>query len=86
VIHRHLDVAPGTAPEDLPSAALVDLLDRGDLADWRPLAVAVAGDPHGPLADRVVRLLRAYPMYGTTSLWLAWIEARRARSPKRDGG
>lgn len=75
--HRHLDVAPGTPPEELPSAALVDLLERGDLDDWRPLAAAIAKDPKGELAERVLRLVKAYPMYGTTALWRAWIARLR---------
>jgi hypothetical protein len=79
VIHRHLDVPPGTPPESLPSAAIVDILDRGDLDDWQPLAAAVARDPHGELARRIERLVRAYPMYGTTLLWLGWIERLRER-------
>jgi DNA-binding XRE family transcriptional regulator len=77
VRHRHLEYSPGP-PEEWPLAALVDVLQRGDLADWRPIAMAVARDPHGPLAARVLDLLAAYPAYGTSALWRAWIERRRA--------
>ncbi len=79
MIHRHLAYPEGTPPERLPSAALVDILDRGDLDDWRPIAAAIARDPSGPLAQRVMRLVDAYPMYGTSALWRAWIDRRRAR-------
>lgn len=75
--HRHLRYPPGTPVERLPSAALVDLLDRGDLGLWRPLRDALAKDPHGPLADRVLDLLGAFPMYGTSALWRTWIDRRR---------
>ncbi len=80
MIHRHLEVASDSAVEDWPVAALVDLLERGDLSDWQPLAQAVAADPTGPLADRIRRLVDDFPMYGTSPLWRAWIERCRARA------
>ncbi|MBI4729760.1 MAG: XRE family transcriptional regulator [Acidobacteria bacterium] len=76
--HRHLDYPPDTAPAGLGAAALDDLLDRGDLAAWAPLAAAVRRDPAGPLAAEVLRLCDAHPMYGTSILWTAWIERLRA--------
>jgi DNA-binding Xre family transcriptional regulator len=78
MIHRHLDYAEGTPVAALGDAALDDLLDRGDLNDWRPLAKAIATDPFGDLAERVLRLCDANPRYGTSSLWRAWIARRRA--------
>lgn len=81
--HRHLTYTPGQAVEDLPVAAILDVLDRGDLADWQPIALAVSRDPEGAFAERVVRLLQAHPMYGTTALWRAWIE--RLREKKTTG-
>jgi DNA-binding Xre family transcriptional regulator len=80
VIHRHLDIPPGRATEDLPSAAIVDLLERGDLDDWRPIARAVARDPEGAFAARVSRLLDEYPIYGTSALWRAFLVQVRARA------
>lgn len=80
MLHRHLDYPPDTAPDDLPSAAIVDILDRGDLHDWLPLLTAVAQDPAGPLADRIAALVDAYPMYGTSPLWRAWTSQRRLRA------
>lgn len=75
--HRHLEVQPGTPAERLPAAAVVDLLERGDLGDWRPIAAAIAKEPYGDFAERVLRLVDAYPMYGTSALWRAWIARRR---------
>jgi DNA-binding Xre family transcriptional regulator len=80
MIHRHLDVQPATPPEELPSVALVDLLERGDLGDWQALAAAVAHSPYGPLAERLLRLVDAHPMYGTSPLWRAFIDRCRARA------
>jgi len=68
VIHRHLDYPAATAARELPLAAVADILDRGDLDDWRPLAAAVARDPHGSLTERIAALVDRYPMYGTSPL------------------
>ena len=78
--HRHLEVASGTPAEALPLAAIVDILQRGDLDEWRPIARAIRRDPMGELADKVLRLVDAYPMYGTSSLWRSWIDRCRARA------
>ncbi|MGH3665497.1 MAG: helix-turn-helix domain-containing protein [Egibacteraceae bacterium] len=81
--YRHLDYGLQTPVAQLGLAALDDLLDRGDLDDWAPLARAVAADPHGVLAERVLRLVDAHPMYGTSRLWRTWIERLRdCRGPR----
>jgi len=70
---RHLDYAAGTPVTRLGAAALDDLLDRGDLQAWAPLAAAIRRDPRGELAATALRLCEAHPMYGTSALWIAWI-------------
>jgi DNA-binding XRE family transcriptional regulator len=80
VIHRHLEVPPDTPPEELPLAAIADLLERGDLEDWRPIAVAIRKDPLGELAEKVLRQVDANPVYGTSVLWRCWIDRCRARA------
>jgi DNA-binding XRE family transcriptional regulator len=82
VIHRHLDY-DGVPLEQRGLAALDDLLDRGDFSTWRPLARAIAADPFGALADRILHLAEAHPMQGTSALWRAWIAARRTRPSDR---
>lgn len=79
--HRHLDHSPDTPVTELGPAALDDLLDRGDLVAWAPLAAAIRADPSAPIADTVLRLCEAHPMYGTSRLWSTWIERLR-----RQGG
>ncbi len=76
---RHLDYPIGAPVDELGAAALDDLLERGDLEAWAPLARAVREDPSGELADTVLRLCNAHPMYGTSSLWTAWIARLRDR-------
>ncbi|MEX2553673.1 MAG: helix-turn-helix transcriptional regulator [Actinomycetota bacterium] len=79
--HRHLEVAEGTPVEELGLAAIDDILDRGDLTDWAPLARAIAAEPHGKLANSVLRLCDAHPLYGTSVLWRSWIEGLRSLQP-----
>ena len=81
--HRHLQYAADTPAEELPAAAIVDALERGDLNAWRPIVAAVARAPHGAFAEKVLRLLDAYPMYGTSALWRAWVDRCRARAEGR---
>lgn len=85
MIHRHLQVRPGTPVEELPLAALVDILERGDLDDWKPVAAAIRRDPQGPFAQQVMRLVDAHPLYGVSPLWRSWIDRWRARDEKPTG-
>ena len=80
MIHRHLQISSGTPIEAQPLAAIVDILERGDLDEWRPIAEAVLRDPLGEFAEQVLRLVDLYPMYGTSPLWRSWIDRRRARA------
>ncbi len=77
-VHRHLDLVDRLAPDELPLDALDDLLDRGDLAEWAPIAAAIRRDPSGPLADRVLQLADAHEMYGTSALWRRFVARLRA--------
>lgn len=78
---RHLDYRADTPVEELGAAGLDDLLDRGDLAAWTPLARAIRRDPFGEPSETVLDLCEAHPMYGTSSLWRTWIERLRAGAP-----
>jgi hypothetical protein len=80
MIHRHLDYSRDTPPSQLGPAAIDDMLDRGDLADWAPLARAVGEEPWGSVADLILHLCTAHPMYGTSPLWRAYIATCRART------
>jgi DNA-binding XRE family transcriptional regulator len=83
MIHRHLDLPPHTPVDEMPLAAIHDLLDRGDLDDWLPLLREIEREPHGELTAAVARLVDAYPMYGTSPLIRAWIERCRNRGAAR---
>ena len=85
MIHRHLDYPAATAARELPLAAVVDILDRGDLDGWRPLAAAIPRDPHGSLAERIADLVGRYPTYGTSPLWRAFLDRCRSQPRPVDG-
>jgi Helix-turn-helix domain len=78
MIHRHLDYPADTPPDRLGQAAIDDVLDRGDLDDWAPLARTVAAEPWGSLAHTILHLCAAHPMYGTSRLWGAYVATCRA--------
>lgn len=79
---RHLDYPKTTPVEALGAAAIDDLLERGDLESWRSMARAVRSDPTGALADTILRLCAAHPMYGTAPLWRTWIQRLRRGGDK----
>ncbi|HVS62626.1 MAG TPA: helix-turn-helix transcriptional regulator [Thermoanaerobaculia bacterium] len=79
MIHRHLDIPGELSVRELPLAALHDLLERGDLDDWRPLLREIEERPNGEVAKEVARLIDAYPMYGTSPLLRGWLERCRHR-------
>ncbi len=84
--HRRLDVDAATPVVALGSAALDDLLDRGDLDDWAPILREISRAPWGELAERVLKLVEHHPMHGTSSLWRGWIAEQRAVSPSFHAG
>jgi len=63
--YRHLELDPEAPVEAQPREAIVDTLERGDLGDWQPLAMAIARDPLGEFAITVRRLIDAYPEPGS---------------------
>jgi len=83
MIHRHMSVRLDIPTEELPSAAIVDILERGDLNDWRPIAAVIVRDPNGEFAERVMQLIDAHPLYGTSPLWRSWIDRCRIREEGR---
>ena len=84
--HRHLDVDTSTPVAELGTAALDDLLDRGDLDDWAPLLREIGRAPWSDLAERVLSLVGQHEMYGTSALWRSWIAERRAAAPAFHAG
>ncbi len=80
MLRRNLDYDQNVPITELGAAALDDLLERGDLESWVPLAQAVQSEPHGGLADTILRLCESHEMYGTSNMWITWIERLRRQS------
>jgi hypothetical protein len=82
--HRHLEPS-GHGPDQLTLAELDSLLERGTMADWQPILTAIQQNPHGPLADRVLQVVRAHYLYGTSLLWERFILNQRGENRQRVG-
>lgn len=54
--HRNVEVDDGLSIHEWPAEAIADLVDRGGLADWRILAVALDEEPWGRVADVITAL------------------------------
>ncbi len=76
--HRHLTDDVGLIP-----AAIDDILDQGDPADWSDLWRVVEADPFGRVATDVLRICGAHAMYGTSRLWPAMIALAREEHSAR---
>jgi hypothetical protein len=66
--HRHL-----VAHEEYSYAKIDDILDRGGETDWIELRNVVERDRQ--TAERVLSLSRATERYGTSNLWIRFVEA-----------
>lgn len=70
---------PHLSSARLDDPAVIDaLLQRGDLRDWQPLRDEIRLNPWGGVAALTLRVCRANPQYGTSRLWVLFIERRRA--------
>lgn len=79
---RHLDYGSSAGVQQLGAAGLQAVLDRGDLADWRPVLQAIALEPWGPVARRVERVLDHLETYGTAPLLRGWLRSCREGKPE----
>jgi hypothetical protein len=55
MLHRHLNHSEFTL------AAIDDIIERGRREDWRELLRVIYNDPHGEVAQKVLRLCAAHP-------------------------
>lgn len=77
---RNLTVNPSEPIERWPTEAVQAALERGDLADWHRLAVAVGKDPWGRTARQVEEVLRYSRPYGVAEVMEAVLARARARA------
>jgi hypothetical protein len=79
---RNVDASPSDDVRTWPYEALVAVIDRGLVADWRPIFVELRRSPWGEVARRVERYLSYREPDGVSALFSLAIE--RARADARD--
>ncbi len=72
--HRHL-----TGTDSTSLAALDDVLERGEVADWLWLRDLVASDR--AVARKVLHLCNRHRMYGTSNLWARYVQSLYGDAP-----
>ncbi len=79
----HRNEHPPTGPvERWPMSAVLDVLDRGSVADWVPVVRALMRDPRGEFARALEQALQGTYLYGTSALFLTLIA--RLRDERED--
>ena len=53
---RNVEVDLSASPDDWPMEAIVTMVDRGELADWRRLTQAIRADAWGSAARAVEQI------------------------------
>ena len=76
---RNLTITPDAPVSEWPTEAVQTALERGDLADWHRIVVALQADPWGRTARQVEEVLSYSRPYGIAEA----IEAALARARQR---
>lgn len=84
VAFRNLDVSPSDAVRTWPYEALVTVVDRGLVADWRPVFEEIRRSPWGRVARRVERYLSYREADGVGVLFQLAIDRARADMDRAD--
>jgi hypothetical protein len=81
---RNVDASPDDDVRTWPYEALVTVVDRGLVADWRPVFVEIRRSPWGRVARRIERHLTYREPDGAGVLFALAIERARADSERAD--
>lgn len=86
VTFRNVDARATDPVPTWPYEALVTAIDRGLVADWRPIFAEIRRSPWGPTARRVERYLSYRESDGVSTLFRLAVERarRNAESAERD--
>ncbi len=84
VVFRNVDASPTDDVRTWPYEALVTVIDRGLVADWRPIFAELRRSPWGEVARRVERYLSYREHDGVSALFTLAIERARADAERRD--
>lgn len=75
---RNVDASPEDDVRTWPYEALVTVIDRGLVPDWRPVFAEIRRSPWGPVARRVERYLSYRDPDGVSALFGLAVERARA--------
>lgn len=81
---RNVDASPADDVRSWPYEALVAVVDRGLVADWKPVLDEIRRSPWGSVARRVERYLSYRERDGIGVLFALAIERARTRSDESD--
>jgi hypothetical protein len=81
---RNVDASPADDVRSWPYEALVAVVDRGLVADWKPVFDEIRRSPWGSVARRVERYLSYRARDGIGVLFALAIERARTRSDESD--
>ena len=82
---RNVDASPTDDVRTWPYEALVTVIDRGLVPDWKPVFAEIRRSPWGTVARRVERYLSYHEPDGAGALFAMAIEHARARADGADG-
>ena len=77
---RNLTTDPASPVDTWPTEAVQTALERGDLGDWRRLAVQIGREPWGRTARQVEEVLTHTRPYGVANAMESVIARARARA------
>jgi hypothetical protein len=75
---RNVDVDPTTDPDGWPFEAVLAVIDRGTISNWRRLAATIRRYPWGPLARAVETIVSWEEYYGVDALFADVIAGARS--------
>jgi len=84
VAFRNVDASPSDDVGTWPYEALVTVIDRGLVADWRPIFAELRRSPWGRVARRVERYLSYREPDGVGTLFALAIERDRSDAERAD--
>jgi DNA-binding transcriptional regulator YiaG len=77
---RNLTITPDAPVQKWPTEAVQAALERGDLADWHRIVVAVQADPWGKTARQLEEVLSHSHPYGVTEAMQTALSRARQRA------
>lgn len=84
IVFRNVDATPTDDVRTWPYEALVTVIDRGFVEDWRPVFAEIRRSPWGKVARRVERYLSYREGDGVSALFSLAIEHARKAAEKAD--